>query len=158
MFRFGDAVWLSRRVFRWSQRSGISRWHLVRRTRGRRCASVGGPFGHRYGPRGKANRSARTRRVGRSQEPWEVAAKAESEKLRFDRPYGLWIDQALTHDPRIEVLHLLPRIAVEAAKLPWDHRDPADRFIVATARVEQSALVTSDTEIQESRLARCIWD
>ncbi len=53
---------------------------------------------------------------------------------------------------------MLPRIAVEAAKLPWDHRDPADRFIVATARVEQSALVTSDTEIQESRLARCIWD
>jgi PIN domain nuclease of toxin-antitoxin system len=89
---------------------------------------------------------------------WEVAAKAELEKLRFDRPYDLWIDQALTHDPRMEVLHLLPRIAVEAAKLPWDHRDPADRFIVATARVEQSALVTSDTKIQESRLARCIWD
>lgn len=89
---------------------------------------------------------------------WEVAAKAELEKLRFDRPYELWIDQALTYDPRVEVLHLLPRIAVEAAKLPWEHRDPADRFVVATARVEQALLVTADTQIHRSRLARCVWD
>jgi len=89
---------------------------------------------------------------------WEVAAKAELEKLRFDRPYELWIDQALSSDPRVEVLQLLPRIAVEAARLSWEHRDPADRFIVATTRIHQAALVTADTRIHESRLARCVWD
>jgi PIN domain nuclease of toxin-antitoxin system len=89
---------------------------------------------------------------------WEVAAKAESGKLRFDRPYDVWIDEALVEDPRLELLHLLPRIAIEAVTLSWAHRDPADRFIVATARVHDATLVTADEQIHDSRLVACVWD
>lgn len=89
---------------------------------------------------------------------WEVAMKAEAGKLRFDRPYDVWIDAALTEDPRVELLHLLPRIAVGAARLSWDHGDRADRFIVATARAHDAALVTADERIRDSRLVRCVWD
>lgn len=89
---------------------------------------------------------------------WEVAMKAQAGKLRFDRPYDLWIDEALTEDPRVEVLHLLPRISIDAARLPWKHGDPADRFIVATARMHEAALVTADEKIRESGLVRCLWD
>ena len=38
-------------------------------------------------------------------------------------------------------------IAVDAAELTWNHRDPVDRFIVATARVNSLKLVTADTII-----------
>jgi PIN domain nuclease of toxin-antitoxin system len=89
---------------------------------------------------------------------WEVAMKAEARKLRFDRPYETWIDEALSADARVEQVPLLPRISVEAVRLSWDHRDPADRMIVASARVLDAPLVTGDETIRESRLVRCIWD
>ncbi len=89
---------------------------------------------------------------------WEVAFKAEARKLKFDRPYDVWIDAALTEDPRIELLHLLPRISVAAVRLPWEHGDPADRFIVATALAHDAVLVTADEQIRESKLVRCAWD
>jgi PIN domain nuclease of toxin-antitoxin system len=89
---------------------------------------------------------------------WEIAAKAEAGKLRFDRPHDVWIDEALADDPRLELLPLLPRISIDAASLSWDHRDPADRFIVASARVYDALLVTADDRIRESGLVRCVWD
>ena len=88
---------------------------------------------------------------------WEVAAKAEAGKLKFDRPYDLWIDDALANE-RLVLLPLSPRISVEAVRLSWAHRDPADRLIVATARVHEAELVTADETIQSSRLVRCVWD
>ena len=47
---------------------------------------------------------------------WEVAMKAEAGKLRFDRPYDVWIDEALADDPRVELLHLSPRISVGGSR------------------------------------------
>jgi PIN domain nuclease of toxin-antitoxin system len=89
---------------------------------------------------------------------WEIAAKAEAGKWKFDRPYEIWIDEALAQDPRFELLHLLPRISIEAVRLAWNHGDPADRFIVATARAHSAALVTADERIRECGLVRCLWD
>jgi PIN domain nuclease of toxin-antitoxin system len=89
---------------------------------------------------------------------WEVATKAAAGKLRFDRPYEAWLDEALAEDPRTELLPLAPRVSIDAVQLAWKHADPADRFIVATARVHGAALVTADGEIQDSKLVRCIWD
>jgi PIN domain nuclease of toxin-antitoxin system len=89
---------------------------------------------------------------------WEVAIKAQTGKLRFDRPYDVWIDEALDEDPRVELLPLLPRISVDVVRLSWKHDDPADRFIVATARAHDAILVTADDRIRESGLVRCVWE
>jgi PIN domain nuclease of toxin-antitoxin system len=89
---------------------------------------------------------------------WEIAMKARAGNLRFDRPCGAWIDESLSGDARVEVLHLLPRISVMAAELGWNHADPADRMIVATALAHDAPLVTADERILESRLVRCVWD
>ena len=89
---------------------------------------------------------------------WEVAMKVRAAKLRFDRPTSVWIEQALSIDPRLELLPLSPRIAVTAAELEWQHGDPADRLIVATASVYQAQLVTVDERIADSNLVRCVWD
>lgn len=90
--------------------------------------------------------------------PWEVAMKADTKKLRFDRAYDVWIDEALAEDPRVELLPLIPRVAVEAVRLAWAHSDPADRLIVATARIHGASLVTADQGMHDSRLVRCLWD
>ena len=83
--------------------------------------------------------------------------KAQTGKLRFDRPYDVWIDAALAEDPRVELVPLLPRIAVAAVQLSWKHTDPADRLIVASARAHDAPLVTTDERILESGLVRCVW-
>jgi PIN domain nuclease of toxin-antitoxin system len=61
----------------------------------------------------------------------------------------------------IEGLLLRPvtaEIAIEAAQFPIDFpRDPGDRIIAATARVEGIPLVTADQRIQASRLIKTIW-
>jgi len=50
--------------------------------------------------------------------------------------------------PGLLIEPLLPQIAVEASSLPETfHRDPADRLIVATARVENATLMTRDQRI-----------
>ncbi len=78
---------------------------------------------------------------------WEVAKLVALGRLVLPRPLDEWIDRALAY-PGIRLLDLTPRIAIEANRLPGSfHRDPADQIIVATARVFDIPLVTSDQQI-----------
>lgn len=45
---------------------------------------------------------------------------------------------------------------IASLELDWDHKDPADRVIVATARLAQAPLVTSDGRILDY-YSRAIW-
>lgn len=49
-------------------------------------------------------------------------------------------------------------IAIAATQFPPDFpRDPGDRLIAATARVENIPLVTADRRVQASKLIKTIW-
>jgi PIN domain nuclease of toxin-antitoxin system len=78
---------------------------------------------------------------------WELAMLESKGRLAL-RPNGQqWIDEALSL-PGLELLPLTPRIAVESTRLPGDlHGDPADRMIVASARVLAGTVVTADAKI-----------
>lgn len=58
--------------------------------------------------------------------------------------------------PLFQVLPLTYEIASEVASIGRRLRDPADRAIVATARVHRLKLVTSDRRIIESKLVSVI--
>lgn len=80
---------------------------------------------------------------------WEVAKLVEYERLVL--PYNLkeWFEQALDY-PGIRLMELTPEIVIESTQLPGEfHRDPADQIIVATARVNNCPLVTSDGKISK---------
>jgi len=62
----------------------------------------------------------------------------------------------LQANPLFRVLPLTYEIALEVASLGSSLRDPADRTIVATARVHRLRLVTSDQRIIESKLVPVI--
>ena len=82
---------------------------------------------------------------------WEVAKAVELGRLTFQIPVEDWIHQALAY-PGVSLVPLTPRITVESTQLPGQlHRDPADRFIVATARVHGWPLVTTDGKILQYR-------
>ncbi len=78
---------------------------------------------------------------------WEVAKLVELGRLELSTPVEKWIEEALNY-PGIRFLELSPEISVESTRLPGEfHRDPADQIIVATARIYNCPLVTSDERI-----------
>ena len=79
--------------------------------------------------------------------PWEIALLAQRGRLRLALDVGAWIDAALGVQG-VEVLPIEPAIAVASVRLPGEfHADPADRFIVATARHWNAPLATADGAI-----------
>lgn len=80
----------------------------------------------------------------------EIAVLASDGQLRLNGSVEEFFG-ALEADPAIRVLPLSFDIAAEAAALR-SLRDPADRTIVATARVHRLRLVTSDQRIIGSNL------
>ena len=80
---------------------------------------------------------------------WEVAKKVSLGKLSLSIPVRDWLAQA-TRRPFIEILPINVAIALESTMLPGPfHKDPADQIIVATARVTNLTLLTTDNEIRE---------
>ena len=74
---------------------------------------------------------------------WEVAYLAK--KKRIELPLSLvdWMAAAL-EGSGVEVINISSSIALKAAGLPDVHRDPADRFIIATALENSCRLVSFD--------------
>jgi PIN domain nuclease of toxin-antitoxin system len=73
---------------------------------------------------------------------WEIALKASLGKLRLNVPIARWLSE---NTEGVRLLDLPLDIVVDATHLPGTfHKDPADRFIVATARHHHLTLVTGD--------------
>ncbi|MGA2059177.1 MAG: type II toxin-antitoxin system VapC family toxin [Thermoguttaceae bacterium] len=78
---------------------------------------------------------------------WEVAKLVEYKRLVLPCLLIDWFKQALAY-PGVRLLELTPEIAAESTQLPIPfHRDPADQIIVASARIHQCPLVTSDRRL-----------
>lgn len=79
---------------------------------------------------------------------WEIAKLVEYDRLHLPMPLEQWFETALAY-PGIRLLPLTPEIAAESTRLPGDfHKDPADQIIVATARIYDCPLITSDKRIR----------
>lgn len=85
----------------------------------------------------------------------EIAVLASGGKLRMRTSLDEFFE-ALQKIPVFRVLPITFEIAEEVASMGNALRDPADRAIVATARVHRLRLVTSDQRIIESKLVSVI--
>jgi PIN domain nuclease of toxin-antitoxin system len=73
---------------------------------------------------------------------WEIAIKRSLGKLQIAREWPQALAQ-LDFDPLpVSSLH-----AHQVEHLPWHHRDPFDRLLVAQATVEGHALITADPQL-----------
>lgn len=73
----------------------------------------------------------------------EVAIKRSLGKLRV-RP----LDQGFLSAQGIGTLAITADHATALESLPWHHRDPFDRILVAQAQVEDVVLLTADRQLQ----------
>ena len=80
---------------------------------------------------------------------WEVALLVDAERIVLDRPVSTWLHDVLA-DGRVRAVPIDTGIAVAAVALGRRgfHRDPADRFLYATAAERRLTLVTKDAAIQ----------
>jgi PIN domain nuclease of toxin-antitoxin system len=87
---------------------------------------------------------------------WEIATLVSLGRIRLARPARDWLEIAVA-PPLVRRVSISPAVAAEVAALPASfQRDPADRIIVATARVAGAAVATSDARIIESSLVETV--
>ena len=88
---------------------------------------------------------------------WELSMLVAKGRLALSMDVAEWLDCV----GRIESLQFVPVdnvIFVKSTELPGEfHKDPADRFIVATARKLAARLVTADEKIRAYPHVRTIW-
>jgi PIN domain nuclease of toxin-antitoxin system len=84
---------------------------------------------------------------------WEIAIKISIGKYSLPEPFATFMErEIIANDFRI--LHIAPKHASAVSTLPFHHRDPFDRLIVAQAMVEQIPIVSSDPALDAYGISR----
>jgi len=87
---------------------------------------------------------------------WEAQMLHVKKRIQLPVPFPTWLRRATAAD-MLRVLPLNADSVSAVDDLPVSfHGDPADRIIVATARVHNLALATHDAAIKKSKLVK-IW-
>jgi PIN domain nuclease of toxin-antitoxin system len=79
---------------------------------------------------------------------WEIAVKLNLEKLKLPRPFGEVFPQQL----EVNGFELLPISCAQLNQLvalPFHHRDPFDRLLIAQALADGMTVVTRDLEFSK---------
>ncbi len=79
---------------------------------------------------------------------WEIGIKQSLGKLELSAGWQNTLPKEMTHN-RITWLPIEPRHVHEVAALPWIHRDPFDRLMIAQSRVEGLTLISRDPQFSE---------
>ena len=86
---------------------------------------------------------------------WEISILVEHGRIKLREPFQHWA-AALVARRGIDLASLDLDVIAEAHRLTF-HGDPFDRAIVATAKVMDLPLITSDRVIVESNLVEIVW-
>ncbi len=86
---------------------------------------------------------------------WEIGLKVKNGKLEIPLSIEAFAARLKEAD-RVRIEPVTEVTWLKNLDLAWDHKDPADRTIVATASLLACALITSDQEIR-SFYANAVW-
>jgi PIN domain nuclease of toxin-antitoxin system len=81
---------------------------------------------------------------------WECMILVEKGRIKLDIGVEDWIARALTEFPAMEA-PLTAEVVLAMNKIHLPHRDPADAFLAATAKVFQLTLVTADARLRTTK-------
>lgn len=86
---------------------------------------------------------------------WEISIKYSLGKLELAPDWPVSIRREMQSNT-IQWLPVEMEHCVQVSQLPFHHRDPFDRMLVAQALVEDMTLLSSDHQMK-AYAARCIW-
>lgn len=73
---------------------------------------------------------------------WELAQLIRKKRIILPIPINEWVELATIN---VEIIPLNKEIALLAETLPFHHKDPVDRFIIATSLFYQMPIISFDT-------------
>jgi PIN domain nuclease of toxin-antitoxin system len=77
---------------------------------------------------------------------WEMIVLLEKRRIDLKQDFGQWVEES-TRDLQLNEAPLTLEVAHELRFTMLGHRDSADRFLVATAKVYDLTLVTADERL-----------
>ena len=77
---------------------------------------------------------------------WEIIVLLEKRRIDLKQDFGRWVEES-SRDLDLKEAVLTLEVAHEVRFTILGHRDPADRFLVATAKVYDLTLVTADERL-----------
>ena len=86
---------------------------------------------------------------------WEIAIKVSIRRLPLPDPFDAFIRHQLEENA-INLLPIAPAHTFEVSRLPFHHRDPFDRMIIAQAVREDLPIVGADAAFDAYPVER-IW-
>jgi PIN domain nuclease of toxin-antitoxin system len=86
---------------------------------------------------------------------WEMAIKVSLGRLTLAQPFDSFLPEQLTKNA-VEILPITVAHLGAVAALPFHHRDPFDRLLIAQASVERAPVVSADAAFDAYAVQR-IW-
>jgi PIN domain nuclease of toxin-antitoxin system len=86
---------------------------------------------------------------------WEIAIKISLNKYSLPEPYEQFMEREIATN-QFRILPIEPKHTAVLTNLPFHHRDPFDRLIIAQAMVEHIPVVSRDT-VFAAYPVMCIW-
>jgi PIN domain nuclease of toxin-antitoxin system len=86
---------------------------------------------------------------------WEIGIKVKKKDIILPITVDSYVNRLKQMDT-LKIVPLEEDIIVRSLNLDWDHKDPADRFIVATAQKYGIPLVTADKIIRHF-YPKAVW-
>jgi PIN domain nuclease of toxin-antitoxin system len=86
---------------------------------------------------------------------WEIAIKLNLDRLSFAEPF----EQLIPHQMKLNSIHSLPISLLhlnQLIDLPFHHRDPFDRLLIAQAISEKLPIITRDKSFPDYEV-ELIW-
>lgn len=87
--------------------------------------------------------------------PWEIAIKYSTKKLTLTEPFHVLIPREI-HANRFTLLPVSIEHTVVVSSLPYHHRDPFDRMLIAQSLVDNLPVVSVDSQFDAYGVNR-IW-
>lgn len=87
---------------------------------------------------------------------WEMAVKVSIGKLLLPQPLEQFIPQQLQHNG-VALLPIALSHAIRVSNLPFHHRDPFDRLLIAQSLVENVPIVVSVDVAFDAYGVRRLW-
>jgi PIN domain nuclease of toxin-antitoxin system len=86
---------------------------------------------------------------------WEIAIKVSLGKFLLQEPYEVFMQRGIDGNG-FKILPILPRHTAVLTTLPYHHRDPFDRLLVAQAITEDMSLISRDESLDAYPVRR-LW-
>jgi PIN domain nuclease of toxin-antitoxin system len=86
---------------------------------------------------------------------WEIAIKIALRKYSLPEPFELFMEREIAAN-EFRILAIEPRHTAPLTSMPFHHRDPFDRLLIAQAMVERIPIVGSDSAFDAYSVTR-LW-